>query len=340
MQQAVSYFTVALLISLLVWPAAGITMAKGLMLSRDGSSEVAGESSNQIRDRSEIRELVERTFGENHPMLAVARCESDFRQYDNSGEVLRNPRSGAMGVFQLLESYHREPAERLGIDIFTAEGNIAYAKKLYESLGLAPWSPSSLCWDEGGIDATNPTGITVEENQSTRVPVKVRRDGKIQPLLSSRDATDNNEEKIEPAEDPVITKKLVSGVRDPEVKELQQLLNDIGYQLSDSGPGSPGKETNFFGAKTRAAVKDFQCDQEIVCSGGRYSTGYGLVDLKTRNTLNKMADRQPDGDRFIGNMRVRTDESNTADNQDNDDLARQLAQVRQQIARLQSRLNQ
>jgi len=37
-----------------------------------------------------------------------------------------------------------------------------------------------------------------------------------------------------------------------DVKKLQEFLNTNGFKLADSGPGSPGNETTFFGSLTRA----------------------------------------------------------------------------------------
>lgn len=279
-------------------------------------SEQETESANEeevlgMHSTSEIKGMVKDEFGDEHPMVDVARCESSFRQFANDGDVLRNPESDAIGIFQILEGLHEQPAEKLGFDIFTSEGNIGYARKLYDSFGLSPWSPSSLCWDDGTIDRTNPSDVELSnQKESTRVPVKVRSDGELEPLFGGSEQETDKQKRVKSVENKLITKKLVSGVEDPQVKDLQRLLNDIGYQLSTSGPGSAGQETDFFGAKTRAAVKGFQCQQNIVCDGGRYSTGYGLVDEETRQALNQAATYREDGMYRIGDVRVRTDDFN------------------------------
>lgn len=79
-------------------------------------------------------------------MIAIARCESEFRQYDRTGTVLKNPTSSAKGVFQIMESLHTNTAARLGYDILTVEGNLAYAKYLYDTEGTRPWNASAGCW--------------------------------------------------------------------------------------------------------------------------------------------------------------------------------------------------
>lgn len=51
---------------------------------------------------------------------------------------------------------------------------------------------------------------------------------------------------------------LKRGSKGPEVKLLQEFLNDSGFKVSTSGPGSPGKETDNFGPGTESAVKRWQ----------------------------------------------------------------------------------
>jgi len=292
--------------------AISVLEPRGDQTTQDSSSEEG------VYTTTEIKNMVEEEFGDDHPMVTVARCESSFRQYEDGG-VLRNPESDAIGIFQILEGLHEQPAEKLGIDIFTVAGNIDYARKLYDSFGLAPWSPSSLCWDDGNVETTNPSNVDLQKQESTRVPVQVRSDGELQPLFDEKEGQESDDQGSKSVDNQLITKKLVSGVTDSQVRDLQRLLNGLGYRLSSSGPGSPGQETDFFGAKTRAAVKQFQCDQNIVCSGRRYSTGYGLVDQETRLALNQAAKNRDTGVYLIGDVRVRTKDANSNDNTDNDE---------------------
>jgi hypothetical protein len=55
-----------------------------------------------------------------------------------------------------------------------------------------------------------------------------------------------------------VLKDLRYGDTGPGVKALQQLLNTLGFTLAESGAGSPGQETDYFGPRTLAAVKRFQ----------------------------------------------------------------------------------
>ncbi len=58
-------------------------------------------------------------------------------------------------------------------------------------------------------------------------------------------------------------KDLSFGMTDPDVLKLQRYLNNHGYTVSVSGDGSPGKETKYFGEKTRAALKGLQMHNGI-----------------------------------------------------------------------------
>ncbi|MBL7045493.1 MAG: peptidoglycan-binding protein [Parcubacteria group bacterium] len=87
----------------------------------------------------------------------------------------------------------------------------------------------------------------------------------------------------------VFTKALGANDTNSDVKKLQQLLNsDPATRVAASGVGSPGQETNFYGALTEAAVKKFQTKYGIVSSGTPSTTGYGLVGPKTRSKLNEI----------------------------------------------------
>lgn len=79
-------------------------------------------------------------------MRLIAKCESGLRQFNSDGSVLRGlVNSHDVGLFQINEDYHLAAAISLGIDIYTLEGNIAYALWLVENQGYAPWIHSNHC---------------------------------------------------------------------------------------------------------------------------------------------------------------------------------------------------
>ncbi len=83
---------------------------------------------------------VRAVFSDVPEMITVAKCESGFRQFAPDGSVLRGGTSkGYLGVFQISERLYKERAAVLSHDIETIDGNIAYARYLYEKNGLSPW---------------------------------------------------------------------------------------------------------------------------------------------------------------------------------------------------------
>jgi hypothetical protein len=82
-----------------------------------------------------------RKYYADEPVLAdIAQCESQMRQFDRDGNVLRNPTSSAIGLMQIMSSIHYKTADELGLDIYTIQGNLAYARYLYEKEGTVPWN--------------------------------------------------------------------------------------------------------------------------------------------------------------------------------------------------------
>jgi hypothetical protein len=86
-------------------------------------------------------------FGLNSTMYHIARCESGFRQFDASGEVLRglvNPLD--RGIYQINEKYWLEESIKLNIDIYDTTGNIAMARHILEVQEVGAWAASQDCW--------------------------------------------------------------------------------------------------------------------------------------------------------------------------------------------------
>ncbi len=94
-----------------------------------------------------VKEAVTSYFSDLPIMIDIARCESRFRQTDKNGNTLRGEVNNLdVGVMQINEKYHLEQSKKLGYNIYTIEGNMGYARYLYEKEGARPWMSSSPCW--------------------------------------------------------------------------------------------------------------------------------------------------------------------------------------------------
>ena len=89
-------------------------------------------------------------------LLPVCSCESSYegnatsipQQFEQDGITVRTGRinSDDIGMCQINTYYHLEDSQKMGIDIYTAEGNVEYANHLYDTQGVTPWNWSSHCW--------------------------------------------------------------------------------------------------------------------------------------------------------------------------------------------------
>jgi peptidoglycan hydrolase-like protein with peptidoglycan-binding domain len=79
----------------------------------------------------------------------------------------------------------------------------------------------------------------------------------------------------------IFTINLDPGAIHSDVLQLQKWLNLHGYQVSQTGPGSPGKETTKFGSATQQALIKFQKDNSITPANGRFGP-------QTRKKVNGM----------------------------------------------------
>jgi peptidoglycan hydrolase-like protein with peptidoglycan-binding domain len=66
------------------------------------------------------------------------------------------------------------------------------------------------------------------------------------------------------------TRNLTVGVTGEDSRQLQLFLNANGFVLADSGPGSPGNETDMFGGLTRSALAKFQAANGIEPPAGYF----------------------------------------------------------------------
>lgn len=102
-----------------------------------------------LTDRKSVEKYLREQYKDTPILVEIARCESTFSQFDKNGKVVRGiVNSKDVGVMQINEKYHLDTAISLGYDLHTIEGNVAYAKYLYEKEGARPWKASSPCWSK------------------------------------------------------------------------------------------------------------------------------------------------------------------------------------------------
>ena len=95
------------------------------------------------------KKIVEEYFSDTPIMIDIAKCESEFVQFEQDGSVKRGHMNNLdVGVMQINEKYHLDVSKKLGLDIYTTEGNLAYAKYLYKTQGTKPWKYSASCWNK------------------------------------------------------------------------------------------------------------------------------------------------------------------------------------------------
>ncbi|HEY9583577.1 MAG TPA: hypothetical protein VJI66_01270 [Candidatus Paceibacterota bacterium] len=110
--------------------------------SEDSVASIAKEI-----NKKELENYLEKHFADTPILIEIARCESQLTHFREDGRVLKgNVDSADTGVMQINARYHLENAKKLELDIYTVEGNVAYAKYLYGKYGTKPWKASSPCW--------------------------------------------------------------------------------------------------------------------------------------------------------------------------------------------------
>jgi peptidoglycan hydrolase-like protein with peptidoglycan-binding domain len=73
-----------------------------------------------------------------------------------------------------------------------------------------------------------------------------------------------------PTNGPGFTRDLELGTSGEDVRALQKLLNEKGFMIATSGVGAPGSESDYFGARTQAALVKYQVANSIAPAAGYF----------------------------------------------------------------------
>lgn len=107
---------------------------------------VAFAATPVVASPSTIPRMIAAEFGAYAPIMQeIARCESTLRQHNDIGGPIENPVTHDIGLFQINPIHFNEFA-KLGISIYTVEGNIKAARVLFDQSHLGPWRSSLKCW--------------------------------------------------------------------------------------------------------------------------------------------------------------------------------------------------
>ncbi len=126
--------------------AASFALAVSLALGGSQAGPVQASTAPMPAAQS-VEDYVRGYFKEEPLLAEIAKCESHFKQFDKDGTVHRGVVNNQdVGVMQINEHYHLEVSQKLGIDIYSLQGNLAYGKYLYDKEGVQPWISSGPCW--------------------------------------------------------------------------------------------------------------------------------------------------------------------------------------------------
>ena len=139
--------SIAFIVSSLYGSSAQVAEASTVTASTTGDTATIAQSATT--DRTAVENYIKAEYADTPMLIAIAQCESNFRQFNPDGTVVRGEiDSHDVGVMQINETYWLGKSKSLGDDIYTIEGNVAYAKYLYEKQGTDPWNSSAKCWSQ------------------------------------------------------------------------------------------------------------------------------------------------------------------------------------------------
>ncbi len=142
-----TYLKIALIVATVVSPQLGGSNA-GETISDKNITQINISQSVMKAPKSPLPP--QKQISSELPLLfaRIAYCESRDRQFKKDGTILRgtaNPYD--IGRYQINSIHWEEEAEKLGIDMYTEDGNEAMALYIYKKFGTKPWRSSQKCWD-------------------------------------------------------------------------------------------------------------------------------------------------------------------------------------------------
>lgn len=184
----------------------------------------ATTSANTISANASVRDKVLEVFADVPEMIAIAECESKFRQFADSGAPLYGGWGGGMvGVFQFYENVHGGDAVRLGYDLTTAEGNIGYAHHLYNLQGLRPWASSEFCWT-GKVEQYKKLAVEIKSQTDKELEERQKEINKTE-VKKAKNSKNILEEKVDEKQGGVV--KVGGEITTVERQELLEKIAEL-----------------------------------------------------------------------------------------------------------------
>lgn len=164
------------------------------------------------------------------------------------------------------------------MDFHKSKFNICWISILVIFLGTILYP---ICYEHARRESIERTPIVVyEEVPLPVVPIPEVMPADPEPTVETMPAED-----VEPF--VPFTRDLRKGDRGPDVKRLQEYLNNNGFIVAETGVGSPGRETELFGVNTEIALKKFQeANAEVLLTPFNLTTGTGFFGEATRAFIN------------------------------------------------------
>jgi len=131
---------------------AGQGAANTVNIVTDQGVQATTTVESAITGTDQIEAYVRAQYSDTPILIDIARCESRFHQFNKDGTVVRGEVNNKdVGIMQINEIYHAEAATKMGVNIYSTEGNVAFGKYLYQKYGVSPWSASSRCWSDNAV---------------------------------------------------------------------------------------------------------------------------------------------------------------------------------------------
>ena len=141
-----------LILSTVILAILSISTANAVSVPEMAYGQIASEEVTVLAQKNvsahKSTEAIVRSYFKDIPVMAeIAYCESTFRHELQDGSVLQGRIDPAdTGVMQINKRYHEATAVAMQLNLDDIYHNMAYARHLYETQGVQPWSASMPCW--------------------------------------------------------------------------------------------------------------------------------------------------------------------------------------------------